>query len=297
MWSRVSQRYVGQVGAFPGVTRFEGYTRINPSAKVVDYSGASPYQFRPMDPTQRFSDRVENYAKFRPDYPDALIGFLIERLPPPATIGDIGSGTGILSDQLLGAGYTVLGVEPNGPMRLAAERRLGGRPGFQSVAGAAEATTLASGSVEAITCAQSFHWFDRVRTRTEFRRILRAPRLVFLIWNERSSRELMEEYDRILQETATEYCRVSQRNITDADVADFFAPAPVELFYFPHAQRLDREGFLGRVLSSSYVPNVGQPGHDNVMKKMQAFFDKHAHSGRLDFPYQTRLYVAQLNSV
>ncbi|MGA7130288.1 MAG: hypothetical protein WBZ19_28505, partial [Chthoniobacterales bacterium] len=98
-----------------------------------------------MDSTQRFSDRVENYAKFRPNYPDALIRFVLERLPAPAVIADIGSGTGILSDQLLGAGYTVLGVEPNGPMRLEAERRLGTRSRFHSVAGTAEATTLATG--------------------------------------------------------------------------------------------------------------------------------------------------------
>jgi methyltransferase family protein len=250
-----------------------------------------------MDPTQRFSDRVENYAKFRPNYPGALIRFVQERIPQSGVIADVGSGTGILSDQLLGAGYLVFGVEPNGPMRLEAERRLGNRPRFHSVIGTAEATTLDPGSVDAITCGQSFHWFDRTRTRIEFGRILREPKLVLLIWNERISEDLMEEYDRILQEWAPEYNRVGRRNVTEADVADFFAPGPVELFYFPHAQRLDRDGFLGRVLSSSYVPNVGQPGHEPVMNKMEAFFDRHSQSGWIDFPYQTRVYVAHLNTV
>jgi Methyltransferase domain len=250
-----------------------------------------------MDSTERFSDRVENYAKFRPNYPDALIRFVQERLSPPGVIADIGSGTGILSDQLLSAGYTVFGVEPNEPMRLEAERRLGSRLGFHSVTGTAEATTLGSGSVNAVTCAQSFHWFDRTRTRVEFGRILREPKPVLLIWNERISEDLMEEYDRILQESAPEYNRVGRRNVTDVDIADFFAPAPVERFYFPNAQRLDRDGFLGRVLSSSYVPNVGHPGHEEVMNKMEAFFDRRAQSGRIDFPYQTRVYLAQLNTV
>jgi hypothetical protein len=250
-----------------------------------------------MDPTQRFSDRVENYAKFRPDYPDALIRFILERLPGAPVIADIGSGTGILSNQLLGAGYTVFGVEPNAPMRLEAERRLGGRTGFHSVAGTAEATTLDSGSVDGIICGQSFHWFDRKRSRDEFERILKAPRLVVLVWNERTSQDSMEEYDRILLESAPEYGRVSRRDVTDADVAEFFAPDPVELFYFPHAQRLDKEGFLGRVLSSSYVPNIGQPGHEAIMTKMEAFFERHAESGWIDFPYQTRVYAAQLSTV
>jgi SAM-dependent methyltransferase len=247
-----------------------------------------------MDPTQRFSDRVEHYAKFRPNYPDALIRFLVERLPPPATIADIGSGTGILSDQLLGAGYTVFGVEPNGPMRLEGERRLGTRSQFHSVAGTAEVTTLATGSVQTITCAQSFHWFDRARSRAEFDRILQPPGLVLLIWNERVSSDLMEEYEQILKESAPDYHRVSQRNIVDADVIEFFAECPVEVIHFPHAQRLDQEGFLGRVLSSSYVPNAGQPGHEAVMKKMRALFDKYSAAGCIDFPYETRVYAAQL---
>jgi Methyltransferase domain len=249
-----------------------------------------------MDSTQRFSDRVENYAKFRPNYPDALIRFVLERLPGPAVIADIGSGTGILSDQLLGAGYTVLGVEPNEPMRLEAERRLGTWPRFRSVAGRAEATMLAAGSAQAITCAQSFHWFDRARCRTEFHRILQLPGLVLLIWNERASGDLMEEYDQILQESAADYHSVSQRNITDVDVADFFAPYPVERFHFPHAQCLDRESFLGRVLSSSYVPNAGQPGHEIVIEKMEAFFDRYAPSGKIDFPYETRVYAGHFNT-
>lgn len=247
-----------------------------------------------MDPTERFSDRVENYAKFRPNYPDALIRFMLERLPAPAVIADIGSGTGILSDQLLGAGYTVFGVEPNEPMRLEAERRLGTRSRFHSVAGTAEATTLATGSAQAITCAQSFHWFDRARCRAEFDRILQKPSLVFLIWNERISEGLMEEYDGILKEAAPEYGSVGRHNLSDSDIAEFFAPILVEIKYFPHSQRLDRQAFIGRLLSSSYAPNVGKAGHDVFIEKMERFFGKHAQEGWIDFPYQTRVYLARL---
>jgi len=248
-----------------------------------------------MDSTQRFSDRAENYARFRPNYPEAFIRFLSDRLPAPATIADIGSGTGILSRQLLGAGYTVLAVEPNGPMRLEAERRLGDEPGFHSVVGTAEATTLTDGAAQAVTCAQSFHWFDRARCRLEFERILREPGLVLLIWNERIREGSMEEYDRILQDFAPEYRTVGQRNLTDADIAEFFAPARSEVIYFPHGQRLDGEAFIGRALSSSYVPNTGQPGHEAAMKKFRKFFDDHAVDGQIEFPYQTRVYAANLS--
>jgi SAM-dependent methyltransferase len=270
------------------------FRKLRHLAPQTDYCLTDYCLLSPMDPTQRFSDRVENYAKFRPNYPDALIRFLTEQLPPPAAIADIGSGTGILSDQLLEAGYTVFGVEPNEPMRLEAERRLGGRLRFHSVAGTAEATTLAPGAVEAVTCAQSFHWFERTLCRSEFQRILRAPCLVLLIWNERISEGLMAEYDRILKESAPEYGTVGRQKLTDAEIAEFFAPKLVEVERFPYSQHLDRDAFIGRVLSSSYAPNVGKPGHDLFMKKIEQFFQKYAVAGWIDFPYQTRVYRASL---
>jgi Methyltransferase domain len=247
-----------------------------------------------MDPTQRFSDRVENYVKFRPNYPDALIRFLLGRLPLPATIADIGSGTGILSAQLLGAGFQVFGVEPNAPMRQEAERSLGQHTAFHSVVGTAENTTLTSSSVGAVTCAQSFHWFERRCCRAEFERVLRAPKLVLLVWNERIFEGPMAEYDRILKESAPEYSTVGRHRISVADIAEFFAPDRFDLASFPHSQCLDREAFIGRVLSSSYVPNIGQPGHDVFIEKLGAFFEKHSQAGRLEFPYETRVYVAEL---
>lgn len=247
-----------------------------------------------MNSTERFSDRVENYAKFRPNYPEALTRFLGQLLSPPATVADVGSGTGIWSNQLLQAGYEVWAVEPNAPMRTEAERQLRNESNFHSVDGTAEATTLPDGFAQAVTCAQSFHWFNRRRCRAEFERILRAPKLVLLVWNERISEGSMAEYDRILKESAPEYSRVGRQNVTDADIAEFFAPDRFDLVYFPHSQRLDREAFIGRVLSSSYVPNIGQPGHEAFVKKLGAFFESHSQAGWLEFPYQTRVYTAEL---
>jgi SAM-dependent methyltransferase len=249
-----------------------------------------------VHPTQRFSDRVENYARFRPGYPEAFIRFLIELLPAPATVADIGSGTGILSRQLLQAGYAVLAIEPNTPMRLEAERQLANEAHFHSLAGTAEATTLSDRVVQAVTCAQSFHWFERKRCRVEFERILQAPKLVLLIWNERITKGMMADYDRMLEESAPEYSTVGRHTVTEADIAEFFAPGRFDLNSFPHSQWLDRESFIGRVLSSSYTPNVGQAGHGVFVEKIVAFFECHANAGRIEFPYQTRVYTGQLGS-
>jgi ubiquinone/menaquinone biosynthesis C-methylase UbiE len=216
--------------------------------------------------TERFSDRVEPYARYRPRYPVALLDYLVGKIAPPANVADIGSGTGILSDQLLQRGYQVTAVEPNEPMRAAAEDRLSGIDGFTSIDGTAESTTLRALSMDAVTCAQSFHWFDREKCRIEFERILRPKGFIALIWNDRVREDpLMEQYDDLLKRFAPEYPSCSHR-VSQADIQAFFAPGSYRLFTFSNNQTLNREAFLGRISSSSYVPLAGQPGHDALIE-------------------------------
>ena len=247
------------------------------------------------DPIERFGDRAENYAKFRPGYPDPMLGFLLDVVSLPAVVADIGSGTGILTRQLLDKGYELYAVEPNGPMRSVAERTLSGRPRFHSVRGTAEATTLPDGAVDLITCAQAFHWFDRVKSKLEFRRILKGNGRVAIVWNERleKSSEINRKYDDILSRMAPEYSNVSHRKVSLGDIEGFFAPGEVQLRTFPNQQVLDRCGFLGRLLSCSYVPNAGQPGHDEIVDSISDLFDEYEIEGKVTFVYETRLYLGQ----
>lgn len=123
---------------------------------------------------QRFSDRVQDYTRYRPSYPPALLDHLAHYgLQPGAVVMDAGSGTGILSELLLDRGATVYAVEPNSPMREESVRRLGTRSGFHAVPATAEETGLPESSIDLITAAQAFHWFDVTATRSEWTRVLR----------------------------------------------------------------------------------------------------------------------------
>src|SRR6202020_1636808 len=135
----------------------------------------------------RFSDRVENYVRYRPGYPPEVLPALRAEcgLAPSHTVADIASGTGIWTRTLLENGNRVFGVEPNAEMRAAGERLLAGFPNFVSIAGTAEATTLADHSVDFVTAAQAAHWFDRERARREFVRILKPGGCLVLLWNGR----------------------------------------------------------------------------------------------------------------
>jgi SAM-dependent methyltransferase len=244
--------------------------------------------------TERFSDRVEQYARYRPRYPNALLDLLVSKISPPATVADIGSGTGILADQLLQSGYQVMAVEPNRPMREAAERQLSGRQAFRSVDGTAENTNLPSSSIDAITCAQSFHWFDRAKCRIEFDRILRPPGFIALIWNDRARQDpLMEQYDELLARFIPEYPNCSHRRVSPADIQAFFSGGSSELFRFPNCQVLTRDEFLGRLISSSYVPLPGAPGHKELIEACNVLFDRFAEKGSIQFLYETQLYLGR----
>ena len=137
--------------------------------------------------TSRFSDRVENYVRYRPGYPAEVLRTLNTAcgLSPGHVVADIASGTGIWTRMLLENGNPVFGVEPNTVMREAGERLLATFPNFTSVAGTAEATTLPDQSVDFVTAAQAAHWFDRERARREFVRILKPGGWLVLLWNER----------------------------------------------------------------------------------------------------------------
>ena len=121
-------------------------------------------------PTARFSDRVEDYVRYRPGYPAEVVDLLRKEcgLRLSHIIADIASGTGAFTRLLLENGNRVFAVEPNSEMREAGNRLLGNFDQLTSVSGTAEETTLASASVDFVTAAQAAHWFDRSRARGEF---------------------------------------------------------------------------------------------------------------------------------
>src|SRR5579864_7721053 len=164
------------------------------------------------DATQRFSSRVDNYVRFRPGYPPEVLTLLKKEcgLTADSVIADIASGTGIFTRMLAEIGVRVFGVEPNDEMRQAGEQFLKNYPRFTSVAGAAEATTLAEHSVDLVTAAQAAHWFDREKARREFMRILKPSGWTVLLWNERrtDSTPFLREYERLLLRYGTDYHEV-----------------------------------------------------------------------------------------
>jgi ubiquinone/menaquinone biosynthesis C-methylase UbiE len=249
------------------------------------------------DSTQRFSSRVENYVRYRPDYPPEVLQVLKTEcgLKPSSVIADIASGTGILTRLLLENGNRVFGVEPNSDMRKAGEKFLAAYPAFTSIAGSAEATTLGEHSVDIITAAQAAHWFDREKARREFIRVLIRGGWTVLLWNERDTdtTPFLREYEQLLLTYGTDYQDVRHERTTDA-IDTFFAPSPFQSKVFQHSQEFNAEALEGRLLSSSYIPEAEDANYESMLRELRRLFDRHQRSGLVSFQYCTRLYYGRL---
>ena len=248
-------------------------------------------------PTARFSDRVENYVRYRPGYPPEVIDLLRDEcgLRPDHIVADIASGTGLFTRLLLENGNSVFAVEPNAEMREMGARELEGYKSLVSVAGTAEETTLDSASVDFVTAAQAAHWFDLRRTRAEFVRILRPGGWCVLIWNERltESTPFLREYEQLLLNYGTDYKEVRHERTTAA-INEFFAPQPCQERVFSLGQQFDYAGVAGRLLSSSYAPLEGHPSYAPMMQGLERIFRAHAQGGSAEFEYKTRVYYGHL---
>ncbi len=247
--------------------------------------------------TSRFSDRVENYIRYRPEYPSEALAVLQQgcALSPAHVIADVASGTGIWTRRLLGNGNTVFGIEPNAEMREAGERLLMSFPQFTGIAGTAEKTTLPDQSVDFVTAAQAAHWFDRKPARREFVRILKSGGWLVLLWNERvtDSTPFLRDYEQLLSTYGTDYGEVRHERTTDA-VNEFFDPVPFQQRVFGMRQEFDYAGLQGRLLSSSYAPGAGHPNHEPMLRELKRLFEAHAVAGRVEVDYKTRVYFGRL---
>ena len=243
------------------------------------------------NPKDRFTSRVTDYRKFRPTYPLAVVSLLGNA----CTIADIGSGTGIFSGLLLEAGHTVFAIEPNSAMRETAEAAYSGHERFHSVPGEAEATLLGDKSVDAITAAQSFHWFATPRAVHEFARILADGGRIMLLWNERktNTNRFHKEYEELLQRYGTDYAVIDHRNITAEKVQKLFQGWDCQIHKEENHQLMDLQGLKGRIESSSYSPPRSHPHHQPLMEGIESLFHLESTGGLIRMEYDCVVYLLQ----
>jgi ubiquinone/menaquinone biosynthesis C-methylase UbiE len=252
-----------------------------------------------QNPLERFSNRADEYAKYRPSYPAAAISAIGAGLSanPAPIVADIGAGTGISSRLIADLGVAVWAIEPNAIMRNAAQPH--SRVQFR--AGTAEATGLPDRSVDGVMCCQSFHWFEPAAALREFHRILKVGGPVALMWNDRDREDAFtNQYSETVRRAIDQ--RYFERLDRKASDAEELRNSPLFENYrhqmFVNSHRLDQAGLVGITLSASYVPKTGalyEQLIEDLQQLYQQWTDNSSHdSGKAGviLSYRTHLFLA-----
>jgi hypothetical protein len=142
---------------------------------------------------------------------------------------------------------------------------------------------------------QAFHWFDREKTKTEFKRILKPQGWVVLIWNDRrtNSTPFLVAYEQLLETYGTDYGRVNHKQI-DKAILDSFFDSNCQQVSFYNAQNFDFEGLKGRLLSSSYTPEAEDLRYEAMLSQLRKIFDMYQIDENVVFEYDTQVYYGRI---
>ncbi len=241
-----------------------------------------------------FDAKVADYQASRPDYPSALFDAL-DREAAPSRVADVGAGTGLLTQGLLARGWQVLAVEPNAAMRAACDARLGALAGYRSAEGRAESIPAAAASLDMITAAQAFHWFEPEAARAEALRVLSSVGQVALIWNDRQREQPLhmaldeEVFARHGGEGRLRLLAHEDRG----QVGRFFAGTMPREWQWPHEHWLDEAGLISLVFSRSYMPRPDSEQGQVASATAREIFARFARDGRVAVPYTTVLMLGR----
>ena len=241
-----------------------------------------------------FVDVAEEYETGRPGYPPEAVAALTERLalPPGARIADVGAGTGKLTRALIAAGFDVVAIEPLAGLRARLRAVV---PGVEARDGAAEALPLADASVDAVACANAFHWFDAPRAVAEFARVIRPGGALALIWHDGVEADESAPWSRELLAVVAgsrpdhpAYTDDQGRGAVAADPA--FGPlgrAEVRSAYATDARRI-----LAHVASMSWVGGLPPAEREHLLARAAAVLERHA-VGAVRVPLRTVIWTAR----
>jgi len=221
-----------------------------------------------------FSSAADVYERARPGYAPEAVSWVCERLGmgPGRSVLDLAAGTGKLTRDLVPSGATVIAVEPLDEMRDQLERVV---PDVEALAGTAEEIPLGDASVDAVVCAQAFHWFDPDRAVPEIHRVLRPGGGFALLYN---SRDLSDDVQKTIDEMLDPYRESVEQQWTHAH-DDVLAGSPlfgpVEHRSWPSEQRVGREALLEVVASRSYVASLDEGSRAELLGRIRdAFADE-----------------------
>ncbi|QDR79342.1 class I SAM-dependent methyltransferase [Sporomusa termitida] len=251
-----------------------------------------------MDSKKIFSDKVNYYVKYRPQYPNEFIEYLINGVgvSPASIVADVGAGTGIFTKLLAGKVKTIYAVEPNPDMRAACVEYCRGYKNFVAVDGSAEETSLPGHSVDFVTVAQAFHWFDAEKAKNEFQRILKPHGKVILVWNRDEENDFAQEYGALRRKLFPDSWQDGSNGNgkNPAAYRTFFREGKYDAKIFKTGNTVSLEQFIGASLSTSYAPSEKDEKFPAFIDGLTALFAKYSQDGQIRFRNHAYSYVGEV---
>jgi SAM-dependent methyltransferase len=253
-----------------------------------------------MSNTEKFTGRVSAYVAYRERYdPEIVLPVLREWrvLEPDWLIADIGAGTGMLSDVFLANGNRVLAIEPNAEMRQACAQLHPANPNLSIIDGTAEATGLASASVDVVAVGRALHWFNLEATLPEFRRILKPNGWVIILAFGRSKegREENIAYEDFLRPFTQDGEGTRVTYAVYQRLKDHFPGDEFHHKEIPGEMSLDWDALRGLTLSLSHAPLPGTPQFAPFEASLTRYFDRYQRDGRLTLTTRYWINAARFN--
>lgn len=248
-----------------------------------------------MNSEAKFTGKSALYDRYRPGYPKHFMTELITEYigsKDHFVIADVGAGTGIFTELIASIGTEIIAVEPNNDMQSILKERMEGLQQVTCINASAENTGISENSVDLITVAQAFHWFDTAAFKNECERILKNDGYVMLIWN---SRDHTSKLNKETAEISKKYCPNFQGfsggiNIDRLDLQQFFTNG-YEHYAVSNPLKMSKEYFIGRNLSASYAPKKDDFLYDEFVEKLGYLFEKYSKDGTILVPNDLHVYV------
>lgn len=228
------------------------------------------------------------YERGRPGYPTEVVDLLASELGigPGRTVVDLAAGTGKFTRLLPATGASVIAVEPVAGMRAELVRLL---PDIEVLDGTAEDLPLPDASVDALTVAQSFHWFDAPAALGEINRVLGAGGGLALIWNVRDGRvPWVAQLSEIIHWHRHEVSAYEDRIDWAAMVAATGRFSPLQKRQLFHEQEHDLDTLLDRVSSVSYISVMPEAERHRVLDQVRDLAKDFPPT--FPMPYRTDVY-------
>src|ERR1700728_2104533 len=217
---------------------------------------------------QGFAAGAASYVAGRPEYPPEIETWLTGelRLDSSKTVLDLGAGTGKFSRSLLATGAKVIAVEPVPAML---EQLVRQYPEVEPRSGTAEAIPLGDASVDAVVCAQCFHWFATPEALQEIHRVLKPGRALGLVWNVRDNNiEWVAALTRIMKRFEGDAPRYHSQKGRAQLPADGFGPLREKRFPSLHTGNPERV-IVDRILSVSFMAALPPDEQERVKAELR----------------------------